>query len=622
MSAYPSQLLAEGLVQALAAAGVRDVVYCPGSRSAPLAYALADAERAGALRVHVRLDERGAAFVAVGLSRAGMLAAVPPDAVPSHAVPPRPVPSAPAAEAPGAIAPAGRTAAVDEGDTPLPGVAHTGAGARAVAVVTTSGGAVAELHAGIAEASHSDLPLVVVSADRPFELRGVGASQTTTQPGIFGPHVRAGWDVPAGTPADRRLGALVTRAVATAIGAPSGEPGPVHLNVGFRDPLVPDPQHRGARVMGAPGPHVMSGAPTPVPWEDVVDPTLRTVVVAGDGADPRAGDWAEAAGIPLLAEPTSGATTSAAWVPHQQGLLAPGGPGDEVEQVVLTGRTTLSRPVSTLLAREDVRVVVQAGNPRWADPAGCAAVVVPALVAPVGPHPDGGWRRRWVLAAAEIDHRVQEMVDGEDTESDRRGGDPEGITMAAAAAAVWDCPPGVLLLGASTTVRAVDLVAGTPGRRDVVSNRGLAGIDGTVATALGLAWGAERPVCAVMGDLTFFHDASSLAMTEGERPADVRVVVLDDHGGSIFAGLEHGRPEYTEDFPHWFATPQSVSVQALAQAYGAAYREVGSPGELRGVLAGPVGGLEVVHVRVRRDPAALAALAQAPGGGDAGAQRR
>lgn len=638
MSAHPSQLLAEGLVQALVSAGVRDVVYCPGSRSAPLAYALADAERAGSLRVHVRLDERGAAFVAVGLSRAGMLVGVPPAALPPEdepsaaplpaAVPPSTASGAPSATvasttttagAPGVAGfPSVRTVTVDEGDPTLAGLARTWAGARAVAVVTTSGGAVAELHAGIAEASHSDLPIVVVSADRPFELRGVGASQTTTQPGIFGPHVRAGWDLPAGTPADRRLGALVARAVATAIGAPSGEPGPVHLNVAFRDPLVPDPQHRGGPATWVVGPHVMRAGPTPAPWEDVVDPTLRTVLIAGDGADPRAGMWAEAAGIPLLAEPTSGATSCAAWVPHQQGLVTPGGPGDEVEQVVLTGRTTLSRPVSALLAREDVRLVVQARTPRWADQAGNAAVVVPALAAPAGPHPDGGWRQRWVQASTGIALRVRDVIDEEDAREDRRPAGTEGISMAVAAAAVWASPPGVLLLGASTTVRAVDLVAGAPGRVDVVSNRGLAGIDGTIATALGLAWGADLPVRAVMGDLTFFHDASSLAMTEGEQHADVQVVVLDDHGGSIFAGLEHGRPEYAEDYPHWFATPQSVSVEALAEAYGAAYREVGTAGELRGVLAAPVRGMEVVHVHVRRDPVVLAALAQAPGDGGAG----
>lgn len=607
---HPSQELAEGLVGALVAAGVRDVVYCPGSRSAPLAYALADAERAGTVRVHVRLDERGAAFVAVGLSRAGMLA-TPGDGT-------------------------------DEGDAFVAGMARTAAGAVAVALVTTSGGAVAELHAGVAEASHSGLPLVVLSADRPFELRGVGASQTTTQPGVFGPHVRASWDVPAGTPADRRLRALVARAVATALGAPTGEPGPVQLDIGFRDPLVPDPADRTAgagrlvrgdrvaeggqeapvdrsvgagqpvgagRRVGATedpvahSPHVLLPRPVPVPWTEVVDPTLRTVVLAGDGADPEAGTWAGRAGIPLLAEPSSGLTTEPAWVPHQQALVGAGGPGDGVEQVVLTGRPTLSRAVSALLSRPDVRLVVQSRTTSWWDPSGNADVVVPALAAPEHLHDDSGWALLWESASREVGERIRALLDGSGATRP---------TLVGVAAAVWAAPPVVLMLGASNTVRAVDLVAEAPGREDVVSNRGLAGIDGTIATARGLAWGSGRAVRAVMGDLTFLHDVSSLAVTESERPVDLQVVVIDDHGGSIFAGLEHGRPEYAEDFPHWFGTAQEASIGDLARGYGADYREVTTTEELAGALAAPVRGRSVLHVRVGIDPPALTEMSLPP----------
>ena len=388
--------VARTLLRALRAQGVRDVVYCPGSRSAPLAYALAEAEAAGELRCHVRLDERAAAFVAVGLSRAGALAAFSERAeFTTNAVL-------------GSSTAPGSNTALRSNTAPRP-----------VALMCTSGGAVAEFHAGVAEASHSFLPVIVVSADRPFEMRDVGASQTTTQIGIFGAHVRATWDVPAGIAADGRLEALAARACAAAQGSPSGRPGPVHLNVGFRDPLVPESLRLGStesdaslrpsappalsptgpaslgvpptfasRANGAVGPQVLRAALVPLPWEQAVNPDLRTVIIAGDGADRRAASWAEMAGVPLLAEPSSNVTDSAAWVPHQQTLLtalnamSPNDSGSaeassiaSIEQVVVTGRPTLSRPVSALLARTDVRIIVVHPWEEWPDVAGQADVV-------------------------------------------------------------------------------------------------------------------------------------------------------------------------------------------------------------------------------------------------------
>ena len=197
--------LARALVAALAASGVRDVVLSPGSRSAPLAYAVADAETAGWLRAHVRVDERSAGFYALGLAKAAALRGSP----------------------------------------------------RAVAVVTTSGTAVANLHPAALEEHHQGVPLVLLTGDRPEELRGVGANQTTTQPGIFAGAVES-WDIPApdGEPGEvdeaRRLAA---RAVATARGDDGGSPRPVHVNMALREPLsspdageiieaVEQPQHQ------------------------------------------------------------------------------------------------------------------------------------------------------------------------------------------------------------------------------------------------------------------------------------------------------------------------------------------------------------------------------------------
>lgn len=635
--------VARTLLRALRAQGVRDVVYCPGSRSAPLAYALAEAEAAGELRCHVRLDERAAAFVAVGLSRAGALAEFSEGAeFTTNAV-------LGSNTAPGLDTVPGSNAAPRSNTAPRP-----------VALMCTSGGAVAEFHAGVAEASHSFLPLIVVSADRPFEMRDVGASQTTTQVGIFGAHVRASWDVPAGIGAYGRLEALVARACAAAQGSPSGRPGPVHLNVGFRDPLVPESLRLGSTepdaslrpsappalspigsaslsvpaaltstADGTAGPQVLRAALVPLPWEQAVNPDLRTVIIAGDGADRQAASWAEMAGVPLLAEPSSNVTDSAAWVPHQQTLLTaldatlPDDSGSaeassiaSIEQVVVTGRPTLSRPVSALLARTDVRIIVVHPWEEWPDVAGQADVVCAALGAPQGPHADTAWLSSWRRASARVGQRLDErsaaqgaaaFPDGAHAMSTPAANTQPGsaqrsgaaLSLLAVAETVWGSEDSTLLLGASNSVRAVDLVARGRGRTRVCANRGLAGIDGTIATALGMAWGSGEPVRVMLGDLAFFHDVSALSIAPGEPIPDVQIIVVDDQGGGIFASLEHGRPEYAQVFERWFGTPQQVSVQDLACAYGAAYRKVDNMADLRRMCRVRPSGIEVVHVRIQ-----------------------
>ncbi|MGM0386750.1 MAG: thiamine pyrophosphate-binding protein, partial [Actinomycetota bacterium] len=215
-----STAVARALVTQLVAAGVRDAVLSPGSRSAPLAYALAAAERAGWLTVHVRVDERSAGFFGLGLARAAALGGEP----------------------------------------------------RSVAVATTSGTAVANLHPAVLEASHSGLPLVVVSADRPHEVRGTGANQTTDQWGIFASAVRATLDVPAGFE-PRAVRGQVTRLVAAALGTLSRDPGPVHVNVGFREPLLPAARWE----PGAP-PAPVRMVPAPAGEPVALHPGVRTLV--------------------------------------------------------------------------------------------------------------------------------------------------------------------------------------------------------------------------------------------------------------------------------------------------------------------------------------------------------
>ena len=542
----PAALLARELVSALVRGGVRDVVLSPGSRSAPLAYALLSAHDAGWLRLHVRVDERVAAFVALGLARAE---------------------GAPAA------------------------------------VVTTSGTAVANLHPAVLEAAHAGVPLVVVSADRPHELRRTGANQTTEQVGIFASAPRWDADLPADTP-PRAVHQVVLRALAAATGARSGDPGPVHLNVAFRDPLVPA--------------HGWEPGPAPEPQRvvaprsagDALDVPAggRTVVVAGDGAGPVAADLAEAGGWPLLAEPTSGARTGPNAVPAYRLLLAE--LGGEVERVLVLGRPTLSRPVSALLARPEPEVVVVAPTGSvWPDVAGTADRVVPAVrVVPGGDAAD--WLGRWRRAGAAARRALA------------TGAGLDGLAVARAVAATAAREhaagrPGVTVLGSSMTVRDWDLaVPALPRGLRLVANRGLAGIDGTLSTATGLALGTGGPVRAVVGDLTFLHDAGGLLRGALEEDVDLQVILLNDRGGSIFATLEHGAPERAASFERVFGTPQDVDVAALCAGYGVRHTTAASPEELEAALAAPARGRSVVEVpldraHLRTDRAALAERAVA-----------
>ncbi|WP_127132142.1 2-succinyl-5-enolpyruvyl-6-hydroxy-3-cyclohexene-1-carboxylic-acid synthase [Georgenia sp. SYP-B2076] len=548
----PSTATAHQLVTALVAHGVRDVVLAPGSRSAPLAYALQAAEDAGWLRLHVRVDERVAGFVALGLARA------------------------PAED--------GRAAAED------------GGACRPVAVVTTSGTAVANLHPAVLEASHSGAPLVVLSADRPHELRGTGANQTTDQVGIFASATRYAVDLPAGAAGGSALDQVVTRALAAARGLRSNDPGPVHLNVALRDPLAPAARWRPGRP---PAPRDVV-APAGRPAAEALRRGPRTVVVAGDGAGPRARQLAEAAGWPLLAEPTSGARAGDHAIGPYRLLLSEPALGGAIERVVLFGHPTLSRPVSTLLARPDVEVVVVAPRGLWTDVAGTAARVVGDVLPPAARVPaDAAWLDRWRLA----DQAARAAIDKLVLDARRP---LDGLLLARRVADAAGRPgdgPDILVLGSSNTVRDLDLAAApwdAAAAPTVLANRGLAGIDGTIATATGVALGTGRPVRAVMGDLTFLHDAGALLRGTLEREVDLQVVVLNDAGGGIFSTLEHGAPERAAQFERIFGTPQAVDLAQLATGYGARHVLVEDGEQLRALFAGAMRGRSVVEVRVDR----------------------
>lgn len=511
--------MGRALVTALAAAGVRDVVLAPGSRSAPMAYAVADAERAGWLRAHVRVDERGAGFLALGLAKAWQ-----------------------------------------RRDDPRP-----------VAVVTTSGTAVANLHPSVLEASHAGLPLLVVSTDRPHEWRGTGANQTTMQPGLFGPAVRLAAELPArANPASAR--GQVARLVAAALGTLTRDPGPVHLNVAFGEPLTPEHSWQPGDL--PPAIHIEPSLPAPV---TPLPAGVRTLVVAGDGAGPDAARVAREGCWPLLAEPSSGARLGREALAGYPTLLGQGLAAD-VERVVVFGHPTLSRSITSLLGRRDAEVVVVSPTARWTDVTGSAAAVV-AAVRPSAPQAsDLAWRDRWQDAAAALR--------------------PVASPQERAALALWDTPE-MLFLGPSATVRAFD--AAVPGAQRgarVLASRGLAGIDGLIATARGLATGMAEPVRLVLGDLSFVHDLGGLVRGDLEAEVDLQVVVLDDHGGGIFATLEH-RGAAEAVFDRFFATPQRLDLVAVARGFGLDAERV-AVADLADALARPVRGTSVLVVDLPR----------------------
>ena len=508
--------LAGAVRDRLVGLGIREVVLAPGSRNAPLAFALWQADRDGLLRLHTRIDERTAGFLALGLSKVG---------------------------------------------------------ARAV-VVTTSGTAVANLHPAALEALHAGVRLVVVSADRPARMRGTGANQTTDQVGIFGPHVPTH---------DLRTPAQVA-AVADV------DAGPLHLNVQLDAPLVPAdaPTSHGSRSDPAP-----RADQNPCGVTTVLPRGPRTVVVAGDDAGPPARVLAETAGWPLVAEPTSGARTGEHAL--RCGRLLVAGPlGAQVERVVVVGRPTLSRPVTELLQRPGVDVQVVRGRGFWPPaPAGSSPVAGPSWE---GEPDDPSWLAAWQAADRALGRRIDAELAGSPT-----------LTPYDVAAAVARALPaeGLLVVGASSPVRDLDLMSRpTPvgSRRKVIANRGLAGIDGTLSTALGAALGRPHSsrALALVGDLTFLHDQNALVLGPDEPRPDLTIVVPNDDGGAIFSVLEQGAPAHAESFERLFGTPHGVDLASLCAAVRVPHLRVGSRLELEHALASPNGGIEVIEARIDR----------------------
>ncbi len=539
----PSTAQAGVIVDELVRNDVRHVVLTPGSRNAALAMALHDAAEEGRLTLHVRIDERAAGFLALGLAR--------------------------------------------------------GSG-RPSAIVCTSGTAAANLHPAVLEAFHSGVGLLTITADRPPELHGTGANQTIDQRGLFGPAAVA-VEFPV---AEHRDGqnqvwrGLVCRAVTQA------EHGrPVQVNIPFREPLVPTfgpawPEPLDGRPDGLRW--TTSAAPVSMPGSRV-DFRLpaRTLMVVGSGRADRAraaATVAATAGWPAVAEPSgqAAALSGGATVLRCGALLLAAGelPAElRPDAVVVVGRPTLSRGVRGLMGRVPVYGI--GDHPQWTDPQYVATHVRGWLDLDDMSQVDGV-RPEWLAAWRDADASALGAVDK------LLGEEPWPTGLALAADLVEALPAGAMLfLGSSNPVRDVDLVAEPRADLRVHANRGVSGIDGNVSTAAGIALGDDAPAYALVGDLTLLHDLNALLIGPAERRPDLTVVVHNDDGGGIFTLLEQGAAEYKPSFERVFGTPHGADLAALCAGYGVPHTLVGDRAELRAVLA-PAKGLRVVEVRSNR----------------------
>jgi 2-succinyl-5-enolpyruvyl-6-hydroxy-3-cyclohexene-1-carboxylate synthase len=324
------------------------------------------------------------------------------------------------------------------------------------------------------------------------------------------------------------------------------------------------------------------------------------VVVAGDDAGPRARQLAERAGWPLLAEPSSGSRTGDNAIRTYR-LLLDTDLARRIERVVVAGHPTLSRPVSRLLARADVEVVGVPAKGVWPTPSHRVDrwLIPDSTGTEAGFDGDGGRTRQWMEEWKEADRSLGSRLD------QLLAAEP-GLTPQEVAGAVARALPrgGQLVVGPSNPIRDLDLMVpryDVGARRKVLANRGLAGIDGIVSTAIGAALGRDSTRdLALMGDVTFLHDANGLILGPDEPRPDLTIVVVNDDGGSIFATLEQGGAPYADDFERLFGTPHRVDLAALCAATRTPHLRVTSLPELEQALANPNGGIEVSEAAVGR----------------------
>ena len=550
-AANPSHGLASTLVDELCRAGIEHACVSPGSRSAPLAMALHAEPR---VRVHMVLDERSSAFMAVGIAKA----------------------------------------------TGIPAL-----------VVTTSGTAAANLHPAIVEANHARTPLLAITADRPPELRATGAPQTIDQTKLFGDSVR--WYIDIGVAEERPDAAVywrsvADRAVAAAIGPPAG---PVHVNVPFREPLVPEDTGWSFDLSGrgAGAPWAATGRASRPPGErdldelaGAVERAARGVLVCGasDGDAASALSFAERAGWPVLAEPASGLRSGPNAITTYDALLRceAFARSHRPDLVLRVGATGISRALEAWLGPGVPQVLIDPDG-TWNDPGRAAARLVRADAGPlfetlagrIQRQPDLRWIDWWRGCEARARAAIDDILDAEQAASEPRTARDVAAMLPSGSA---------LVEAASMPVRDLDWFMGARTGLRVVANRGANGIDGFVSTTLGVARAWPGPVAALAGDLSMLHDQNGLlAARAGDL--DAMFVVINNNGGGVFSFLPQAR--WRDSFEKLFATPQHVDFAALAGLHGLGHELVGHAGDLCDALerAREAGGVNLVEIRTDRD---------------------
>ena len=560
----PSLLYAETLVHALACAGLRDVCIAPGSRSTPLTLAF-DAHPD--LTVHLHLDERSAAFYALGLTMATE---------------------------------------------------------RPVALVCTSGTAGVEFHPAVVEAQMSNVPLLVLTADRPPELRHSGANQTIDQVKMYGNHVL--WTVDVGLPeadppavALRNLAATGARALAVADGLVKG---PVHLNLPFRKPLEPEGPYIpdfGPRLTT----RIQRGIlhPTPEQIDELVEilaAHTRGVLVCGPrcpGGDfPAAvAELAQRSGYPIFADPLSGLRfgphTAEAPVIGSYETLLNGDPGwDQPEVVIRFGAVPTSKWLNGWLDKDlpgfgkpgrSARQLHIRADGLWSDDSHRVSDYLQAdetLTCRALAHRISRGESDWTRQLLATDHHFWQAASVSLHE--------EWFDVAAVAALVESLPDGCnLFVGNSLPIRHVDQFAAPSTKRlQVYGNRGASGIDGVTSSALGVAAAnPETPTVLLIGDISFYHDLNGLLAVKQQQLENVTIVLLNNDGGSIFRRL----PIAGQDpaFTRLFLTPHGLDFAPVIRMYGIDYAQADNRQALEKALAASIGSKKPTVIEVCTDGA-------------------
>lgn len=533
----PSALLARVIVDELIRQGVSQAVLCPGSRSTPLAFALAEAEEEGRLTLHIRVDERAAGFLALGLSA--------------------------------------------QSDAP-------------VIVSCTSGSAVANLHPAAVEARYQHQRIIFLTANRPPEMHGVGAQQTIEHRGIFAHDVVDSLELasPQTTDNPEATNAHWRSALSRIMARSAHQRGPVHIDAHFREPLLSP-----ADVQGTHLPPLWQGRAGHAPWTAVaphhgiptVDLSLPTLVIAGQGS----WDIPQLAQVPTLVEP--GGRTASTHILHPLSIGDEDSPLQQsLHTLIVVGRPTLHRGVTRLLARHPRTIVMAPPHAltEWADVPGTATAVASTLQVEGTVSPD--WLELCHAAHTAATQHVRSVLQSASSSGIHVA---QGVGDALCALPPQDRP--LLLVGSSNPVRDLALTHPSLGPFCHV-NRGCSGIDGLVSTSMGLALAAQRPVVAYLGDLSALHDATGfLIPTLEQQPPSVTVIVANDEGGGIFATLEPGQDHYRTMFERLFGTPHTADFAALARTWGWEYQRATSH-DLPSLLSSFPPGLRLIEVRTQR----------------------